>query len=392
MDTVVHAAHERVESRADRAVTLPWYLMTMVAGSTSIVVGLLWDLSWHLSIGRDTFWSPPHVAVYLGAVVAGLSCAALVFKSTFGFFGGSEADRAVSVRLWGFRAPLGAWVAIWGAIALLVSAPFDNWWHNAYGLDIDRFTPPHALLLIGMIGIQIGAMLIGLAVQNRAPAESKLGLILLYAAGVVMVMLIPVHIIEPQRRHGPGFYQLMAAYLPFILVAVARSSRLRWAATITSGFYMLIVAMMVWILPLFPAQPKLGPIVTPVEQMSAPLFPLFLVFPALAIDAVLRRREGKRAKGFLDAVLIGTGFFVIFFVVHWYTAEFLLSPAARNWFFGADRFVSFAFPAPSPDTYKFWGVEENPMTVVSFGIALLWSIVSTRLGLWWGQWMTRVQR
>ena len=48
------------------------------------------------------------------------------------------------VRFWGFRAPLGAWVAIWGAFAMLTSAPFDDWWHNAYGLDVKVLSPPHS--------------------------------------------------------------------------------------------------------------------------------------------------------------------------------------------------------------------------------------------------------
>lgn len=375
--------------RAERSAVLPWHLIAMLVGSTSIVVGLQWDLSWHVTIGRDTFWSPPHLAVYLGGLLAGLSCGVLALKTTFA---GSEAERAVAIRLWGFRAPLGAWVAIWGALAMLVSAPFDNWWHDAYGLDIDDFTPPHAMLLFGMSAMQFGAMFLALALQNRATAGEvrRLGVAHLYAAGIAIVMFLPVHIIEPNRRHGGSFYILMVSYLPLLLVAVGRSSRLRWAATIASAFYMLTVALMVWILPLFPAQPRLGPIATPVDHMAAPFFPLWLVVPALAIDAVLQRREGKRA-GWLDAVAIGAGFLVVFFVVHWYAAEFLLSPAARNWFFGADRNLSYRSPQDFPFRYEFW-TQGDPMTAASFGIALVWSIVSARLGLWCGQWMSGVQR
>jgi hypothetical protein len=386
MESVTHPgiAHPRAESVA----VIPWYLSALLVGSTSIILGLLWDLSWHLSIGRDTLWSPPHLAIYLGGVLGGLSCGALALKTTFA---GSAAERAVSVRFWGFRAPLGAWVAIWGALALLVSAPFDNWWHNAYGLDIDRFTPPHSLLLLGMITIQIGTLMLALSTQNRAPAGevNKLGIAHLYTAGVVVAMMLPVHIMEPQRQHGGIWYQVMGTYVPFMLVSVARSSRVRWAAAITSAFYMLIVSVMVWILPLFPAQPRLGPILTQVDHMSAPLFPLFLVIPSLAIDFFLQRRPEKRA-GWLDSVVIGAGFLLLFLAVHWNTSAFLLSPAARNWFFGADRFISYAFPRPGPTYYRFW--DEEPVSVVSFGIALLCAIASTRVGLWWGKWMAGLRR
>ena len=388
MESVAQAAAAR--PRAESATALPWYLTAMLAGSTSIIVGLLWDISWHMTIGRDTFWTPAHMAVYLGGVLAGLSCGWLAIRTTFA---SGAAERGVAVRFWGFRAPLGAWVAIWGAIAMLTSAPFDNWWHNAYGLDVEVLSPPHTLLGIGMIAIQLGAMLLALAAQNRAAAGElrKLGLAHLYAAGIVTLMLttLVVEYAEPNRQHGGLFYELMAAVLPFLLVAVARSSRLRWAATLASAFYMLITLVMVWILPLFPAQPRLGPINMPVDHMAPPLFPLLLAIPALAIDVLLQRRPGKSA-GWLDAAAIGAAFLVLFFGVQWYFSGFLLSPAARNGFFAGDRFWAY-FSHPGEFHYQFW-VRDDPMSLRRFGIALLWAVASARLGLWWGQWMARVQR
>src|SRR5512142_1587110 len=111
----------------------PSHLAAVLFASTSVIVGVIWDISWHRSVGRDTFWTPAHLAIYLGGIVAGLACGWLVLRTTFA---GSDADRNASVRFWGFRGPLGAWVAIWGAIAMITSAPFDNWWHNAYVLDV----------------------------------------------------------------------------------------------------------------------------------------------------------------------------------------------------------------------------------------------------------------
>jgi hypothetical protein len=375
----------------ERAAALPWYLTAMLAGATSIAVGLLWDISWHMTIGRDTFWTPAHMLVYLGGVLAGLSCGWLAVRTTFA---GTAAEKGTMVRFWGFRAPLGAWVAVWGTFAMLTSAPFDDWWHNAYGLDVKVLSPPHVLLGIGMIAVQLGAVLIALAAQNRAPAGTLrgLGLAHLYATGLVLLMATTflVEYSEPNRRHGGLFYELMAAVLPFFLVAVARSSRLRWAATITAAFYMLIPAVMTWILPLFPAQPRLGPINHPMDHMAPPLFPLLLAVPALAIDFFLQRREGKRA-GWLDAAAIGAAFLALFFAVHWFFADFQISPAARNWFFAGDRFWAY-FSNPGPWRHRFWNPQGDPMTPGRLGIALLWAVASTRLGLWWGAWMSRVQR
>ena len=64
--------------------TLPWYLWAAAAAVTSAYIGGYWDISWHRSIGRDTFWSPPHMAIYACGVLAGLSAAYLIFTTTFG--------------------------------------------------------------------------------------------------------------------------------------------------------------------------------------------------------------------------------------------------------------------------------------------------------------------
>src|SRR5438876_7136732 len=57
-----------------RGPRLPWYVAAVMIAATSAVVGVMWDISWHRSIGRDTFWTPAHLAIYLGGVLAGAAC------------------------------------------------------------------------------------------------------------------------------------------------------------------------------------------------------------------------------------------------------------------------------------------------------------------------------
>src|SRR5207247_5171182 len=149
------AAHPSARA-TPRVANLPWYVAATLVAATSAKAGIIWDLSWHRSIGRDTFWTPAHIAIYLGGIVAGLTSGWAALRTTCA---GSEADRGTAVRFWGFRAPLGAWVCIWGAFAMVTSAPFDDWWHNAYGLDVKIISPPHMLLAAGIAAIQCGAML-----------------------------------------------------------------------------------------------------------------------------------------------------------------------------------------------------------------------------------------
>src|SRR5436305_3523537 len=115
MESVVRTAATQT---VERAAVLPWYLTAMLAGSTSIVVGVIWDISWHMTIGRDTFWTPAHMAIYLGGIIAGVANGVVVLRTTF--LHNVEAT-ARTVRFWGFRGPLGSWVSIWGTLAMITS-------------------------------------------------------------------------------------------------------------------------------------------------------------------------------------------------------------------------------------------------------------------------------
>src|SRR5262249_31888016 len=148
------------------------------------------------------------------------------------------------------------------------------------------------------------------------------------------------------------------------LVALSCAGRISWPATRVSAVYMTFMCVMDWILMLFPAQPKLAPIFNPVTHMVPLPFPLLLIFPALAIDLILRKAgesyvpanphrrvtvsslspsDGERVgvRGILlriaVAILLGAVFYAILIAGQWYFSKFMLSPYARNWFFMSDR-------------------------------------------------------
>lgn len=375
---------------AARVAERTWPLYAVLFASASIVVGLIWDISWHRSIGRDTFWSPPHLLEQIAAIVAGTSCGWLVLRTTFG---GSAADRASGVRFWGFRGPLGAWVCIWGTLAMIASAPFDNWWHNAYGLDVKIISPPHMVLSWGMIAIQVGAMLMALARQNRATPDEQRRLSVLYAvsAGILLTMhatVVMEYAAFPNDMHAARFYRVTAIFMPLILVAAARPSRLRWPATTTAAVYMGIVLVLMWVLQLFPATAKLAPIYNPITHMVPPPFPLLLVIPAVAIDLLMRRVRGR---DWLLAAAVGVAFVLLMLAAHWWWAEFLLSPQARNLVFAADQWDYYI--KPGEWRYQFWNAEASAVAFArGLAIAMVTAVLTSRLGLWIGSGMARVQR
>ena len=391
--------HSRA-THADHAgvIAQEWPIYAVLVASASIVLGLIWDISWHRTIGRDTFWSPPHVIEQIGAIVSGLSCGYVALKTTFA---GTAEERAKSVRFWKFfLAPLGAWVCVWGTIMMVTSAPFDNWWHNAYGLDVKIISPPHIVLASGMIAIQLGAMFMAVGAQNRAVTESdrkRLAIVFTLSAAVIIEM-VTIMITEDaafgNEMHGARFYRVTGLMIPVFLVAFARASRLSWPATRIAIVYMLITMVAIWVLQLFPATPKLAPIYNPVTHMVPPGFPLLLFAPALAIDLLLQR---KSINDWILSVLIGAAFVAVMLAVHWFWAKFLLSPASRNFFFGVDQWDYSS--RPGPWRYQYWNLDVDQVGnwsatrfLKGMSIALGVAVFSSRLGLAWGKGMSRIQR
>src|ERR1700751_704173 len=153
---------------------VPWYLWCGALAVTSASIGGAWDVSWHRSIGRDTFWTPAHLAIQACGVIAAVICGYLILVNTFGRSEQKKEQRAASVNVLGFRAPLGAFIAAWGGIAMITSAPFDNWWHSAYGLDVKIVSPPHTLLILGIRCVAFGILFLILAAMNRASTDRAL--------------------------------------------------------------------------------------------------------------------------------------------------------------------------------------------------------------------------
>jgi hypothetical protein len=327
------------------------------------------------------------LAIYLGGVVAGLTCGWLALRTTFA---GTPVERGESVRFWGFRAPLGAWVCIWGTFAMITSAPFDDWWHNAYGLDVKILSPPHVILALGIGAIQVGAMLMAVAAQNRSAGRSpRLRLLFLYSAGLMLLNLatIATEYLNRWDMHQSLFYQVCCGIFPFVLVSAARSSGARWGATTVAAVYTGMTLLMLWILPLFHGRPLLGPIYVPLDRFLPPDPPLLLIAPALAIDWLMQRDDCTR--DWRRAAAIAVVFLVTFLAVQWPFADFLTTPWARNWIFAADRMpymVSPAFQAA-------WFTIKRPDNLaIGLPIAFVLALLSARRGLSFGLWMSRVQR
>src|ERR1700734_1838117 len=210
------------ELPAIRVSAVPWYVWSAALAVTSTTVGLYWDISWHIGIGRDTFWTPAHLAIQFGAVLTGISCAYLILHTTFA---GDEVAKENAVRIWGLRGPLGAFIAAWGGFCLLTSAPFDNWWHNSFGLDVVILSPPHVVLIIGIFVMGLGGLILTSGQLNQAPEENrrKLDPLLLYNGSLLLCLLFMLgleYISDQTLMHSAIFYRVLGMIAPVVLVGI----------------------------------------------------------------------------------------------------------------------------------------------------------------------------
>jgi hypothetical protein len=337
------------------------------------------------------------MAIYACGVIAGIVGLYLVLTATFGRSEYGARLRTVSVNVFGLRAPLGVFVAGWGGVAMLTSAPFDNWWHNAYGLDVKIISPPHTLLILGIRAIDIGMSFLMLAAMNRASDAGDANFktfrgLVLYLGGLMLSgqMFFIMEYTWDVMLHRVIAYICLAIAVPLLMAMISQASRFRWAATMISAIYIACLIGFILILPLFPAQPKLGPVYYPVTHFVPPKFPILLIAPALALDLFWQR--ARSWKLWQIALVSGVIFVAVIFAVEWPFAKFLMSHASENRFFGSIYFDYTSRPQGYDRMRRFFHPDSGLTLWLGLLRASVYAAISTWLGLVIGRWMRGVQR
>jgi len=190
--------------------------------------------------------------------------------------------------------------------------------------------------------------------------------------------------------HSASCYRAVAFVVPVLLVGGASASGYRHGATILAAVYSLYMMMMLWIFPLFPAEPKLGPVYHPVTHFVPMEFPLLIIVPAVALDLLWPHIAWNK---WWQAAAAGSVFLLVFLAAQWPFATFLLAPASRNRFFGTDYLPYFDGPNSYSARHLFVPFERTRFEFwFRMAEALVIAILSTRCGLAWGDWMRRVRR
>lgn len=175
-----------------------------------VVIGFYWDVAWHIDNGRDQqLFTPSHVMILVG--LGGLIYAAgiaVLFASL---------EKAQTALRWGFlHIPWSAVLLVALGLGGVTAFGFDALWHEAYGVDVTLWSPPHIQLVVsGSLGtIALWLML----AEARPYAEPTLlgKSINVLTAGTVLVGMSTL-----QGEFDYGVPQFQVLYLPILIMIAA---------------------------------------------------------------------------------------------------------------------------------------------------------------------------
>ena len=354
----------------------------LLASAALLTVGLIWDLSWDMSFGRDSFWSPPHVAVNAG----GFAAAAVALWWAIRVSRGGQAA-AVS---WGrVRMPVGAALVLWGSTAMLAAGALELAWSRAYGMAAGAWTPPQVLFTVALSVLHAGVLL---AAASRSAAVPRWAVACAAGLALTFATLVLAPYSLPNLQHTALFFLLSSAVFPLLLAWTSRTRALPLTATAAAAVYTAIVCVMVWVLPFVPAHALIGPVFEKVHHMVPPRFPLLLLVPAFLFDRLAGGAPRPADRAWRKAVVLGVVFVAAFVLLQWNFAAFLLSAASDNAFFaGGGRHWPFYMDI-GEERRQFWDAPLGGLTVATAAASTVVAMVAAGTGLALGRYTEGLRR
>jgi hypothetical protein len=231
------AANSAVITTIRRAAVWALLLAKLTAGW-----GLGWDIRWHVLIGRDSFWIPPHVLTYASVAAAVLiAFGVLAFETWLARGGRVPAD---TVRVAGLVGTPGFHLVWLGMALIVLAAPIDDLWHRLFGIDVTLWSPPH---LLGLAGAQVSTLALLIVPLEVWPAGSRARLVALFIAGTFLFGTFAI-VADPAGRiaflyGGVRFFTwpvLMALFTAFSLALTTRLVGWRSAPVIVLAISLLV--------------------------------------------------------------------------------------------------------------------------------------------------------
>lgn len=218
--------------------------------------------------------------------------------------------------------------------------------------------------------------------MNRATGELrvKLNRVFLYA-GCMLTILLIYEYTDQRLMHSAVFYRVLGLAMPPVLVGIARASGYRWAATKMAAIYFVLWLAALWLVPLVPAQPKLGPVYTSVVADRRGGSSRLSAGQDGGKKQVAASGDGwcRLCRGD-DRRRVAYGWLFSFF-------------GRRQRIFGMTYFAYMMRPSDYHYAHEFAAYEKTHMQFwLGMAYAGLAAVLTTRIGLAWGEWMRQVKR
>lgn len=263
-------------------------------------LGFAWDVQWHTDVGPDTFFTAPHLVLYGGIAISGLTCLAVVLLTTRYSRGTETALEGTTAIFNGaFRAPLGYIVSGFGALFFLLYGLMDQWWHSLYGFDVTLVSPPHVGLILSIM-VTMAGCLIALAWHVRT-ASARGAQRFLAALGTAFAAAVLVAFITPTLTdlqpwefvRGVSWPNcVVSALYPAALLMVASIIRRPWAATLFGLCFTALDLFSTAVVPVITRDyaASLGLFLrdtTTGDVIVSGLIPSYLIIAGLVVDVLL---------------------------------------------------------------------------------------------------------
>ena len=209
---------KKIESSVLRGRLIAAALFTAVLAGT-------WDAWWHGALGRESFWSPPHLLLYSSVIIA-------VVLGLYGYYQFKETR--------------------WRTLALVLllvplSGPFDEIWHRIFGVEdlsnpLIIWSPPHLAIVFSLIASMI--LLLSILREDSKEMQILFGSIIFASLhNLVLFVLSPL---EPEGAwHLLGFAGagIVSALMFGVILLAQRWIPSKGAAVFTSTFALMVSAI-----------------------------------------------------------------------------------------------------------------------------------------------------
>jgi hypothetical protein len=262
-------------------------LPVLVIGSLAGLLGVYWDIAWHIDIGRDSFFTLPHNFIYANMLV-------VLVMSVYGLFR-DRRNTPFHLSFGAIGLHPGILMVTIGAALVLFFAPADDLWHRLYGADITLWGPMHLVGLLGFTTATLGGMMSSWLEYNLNASRRFLLTTILFAAVLLGWMMLYLAEFEYNVPAFPIFWHivLLTALPTYIFVVMASLHPLPYSATLIAlTFTLFRVVLMLWLM-ITESQDLAG--------ASRPAIP-FLLLSSVAADVLLQRK----IPVWLSSLIIGT--------------------------------------------------------------------------------------